>query len=187
MLTRIWLLSTAMLVLPALTLAQENKGKGKAFSDIDFVKMAASGGMLEVEAGKLAQERATMPAVKQFGERMVTDHSKANKELMAVAEKMNLRIDKSMTKEHQQHFDMLKKAPQAGFDKMYMDHMVKDHDKDVMEFREASESAKNADLRQFATKTLPIIEMHDKMAKDIQSKMSGGPGRGTGTGDGPTR
>ncbi|MFL5330737.1 MAG: DUF4142 domain-containing protein [Gemmataceae bacterium] len=145
--------------------------KDARFDDTDFIKKAASAGMLEVELGKLGQTKGTRDEVKTFGERMVTDHTKANTELMTVATAMGVTVPKSMSDKHQKMYSHFKNYNGKNFDKDYMDHMVKDHDEDVAEFKKASQSAKNADLKAFATKTLPVIEEHLKMAKDIQSSI----------------
>jgi putative membrane protein len=76
-----------------------------------------------------------------------------------------------MTDKHQKILSHFKNYNGKNFDKDYMDHMVKDHDEDVAEFKKAIQNAKNADLKAFAAKTLPVIEEHLKMAKEIQSSM----------------
>jgi putative membrane protein len=142
--------------------------------DAKFIMEAASGGMLEVMLGKLASERATDPDVKKFGERMVTDHTKVNKELEKVAEKKGVKLPKDLDKKHQEVYDMLSKLKGADFDRAYMKHMVKDHEEDVSEFRKITKDAKDDDVKTFATKTLPVIEEHLKLAKDINNKLGGG-------------
>jgi putative membrane protein len=142
--------------------------------DGKFIMEAASGGMLEVQLGKLASERAASPDVRKFGERMVTDHTKANKELEAVAEKKGIKLPNDLDKKHQEVYDMLAKLKGAEFDRAYMKHMVKDHEEDVSEFMKITKDAKDGDVKSFATKTLPVIEEHLKMAKDINNKLGGG-------------
>src|SRR5438445_1406448 len=99
--------------------ADDAKAKDAKDADTHFIMEAASGGMLEVQLGKRASERAASSDVRKFGERMVTDHSKANKELEAVAEKKNVKLPKDLSKKHQEVYDMLAKLKGADFDRAY--------------------------------------------------------------------
>jgi putative membrane protein len=140
----------------------------KPFTDQEFVKKAASGGLHEVEMGKLAKDRAANADVKKFGERMVTDHSKANDELKEIAKGMGIQLSDKMMEEHQKHVDHMKDLRGADFDQAYMKHMVEDHEKAVKMFEKASKECKDARLRQWAEKTLPTIKDHLAMARKIR-------------------
>lgn len=140
----------------------------KTFDDKEFVKKAASGGIHEVELGKLASKQASNDKVKSFGERMVKDHTKANEKLKSVAQEAGIRLDEKMMPEHQKHVDHFRDMKGADFDRMYIQHMVKDHEEDVALFRRASTEAKNKSLASFAKETLPTLEEHLKMAKELQ-------------------
>jgi putative membrane protein len=140
--------------------------------DTTFAKEAASGGMMEVELGRLAQQNATNPRVKSFGEMMVRDHSAANDELKRLTTVKNMMLSDSMMKKHKDNMEKLRKATGKDFDKRYMELMVKDHTEDVRKFEKASTGATDADLKAWAGKTLPILRMHLDSAKAInQSKM----------------
>lgn len=149
--------------------ADDTKDKG----DSKFVLEAASGGMLEVKLGKLAEDRAANPDVRKFGERMVTDHTKVNKDLMAVAEKKGIKLPTELTKKHQEAFDKFKDLKGADFDKSYMKGMVKDHEEDAEAFAKEAKDGTDADVKAFAERTLPVIKEHLKMAKDINAKLDG--------------
>jgi putative membrane protein len=145
---------------------------GKDTSKVDrgdrkFIEEAAQGGMMEVEAGKLAASKASDPAVKSFGDRMVKDHSKANDDLKAVAQKVGVTVPADMGKKHQKELDKLSKKQGADFDKEYSQHMLKDHKDDVNKFSKMSKNAKNPDLQQFASSTLPTLQEHLKMAQTL--------------------
>jgi len=132
-----------------------------------FAVKAASGGMMEVELGTLAQQNAQNPRVKAFGAMMVKDHSKANKELMTIATSKTISIPGKVSEEHQNHIDEMKKLKGADFDKHYMDMMVNDHKEDIDLFETASKNIEDQDLKAFALKTLPILNMHLDSAKAI--------------------
>ncbi len=139
--------------------------------DSEFAVMAASGGMMEVELGRLAQEKAASPAVKQFGEEMVMHHTKANEELKALAAKRNVTLPTTLGEEHQKHVDELSKLSGKAFDDEYIDLMVKDHEEDVKHFQEAAAEAKDTDMRAFAAKTLPILQKHLEKIKALDKTL----------------
>jgi putative membrane protein len=141
--------------------------------DTAFAMKAAQGGIAEVEAGKLAAERASSPDVKAFGQQMVDDHGKANEQLKSVAEKQNLTLPTSMNAEQQAMYDMLKTKTGADFDKAYVSAMVKDHTEDVKEFKKEADKGKDEQIKGFASETLPIIQGHLEKIKSIHSKMGG--------------
>src|ERR1700736_4528921 len=99
--TGLWLLSSALL---GVVLTGALRGDEIASADGKFLQEAASGGLLEVKLGQLATERAQDAEVRQFGARMVTDHTKANQELMAVAKKNGLKVSEVLNKKHQEVF-----------------------------------------------------------------------------------
>lgn len=134
-----------------------------------FVDDAAQGGITEVEAGKLALEKSSSADVKTFAQHMVTDHTKANQELTALAKKLDIEVpdDAALT-------DKAKKAilemRDESFDKAYANNQVATHEKTVELFQKEAASSDNAELKAFAAKTLPTLEAHLKMAKELQAK-----------------
>ncbi|MBD8149933.1 DUF4142 domain-containing protein [Pseudomonas fluorescens] len=135
----------------------------------DFVENAAQGGITEVEAGKLALEKSGSADVKTFAQHMITDHTKANQELMALAKKLDIEVpdDAALT-------DKAKKAilemRDESFDKAYANNQVAAHEKTFELFKKEASSSDNAELKAFATKTLPTLEAHLEKAKALQSK-----------------
>lgn len=136
-----------------------------------FPQKAYSGGMMEVQLGKLAQQNAYSDKVKQFGERMITDHSNANKELKDIAQKNNISLPDNMYDENKDTYEDLSKYSGAEFDKQYMDKMVKDHKKDISEFEDAAKNADNQDVREWAKKILPTLRQHLQMAEQISKSL----------------
>lgn len=137
----------------------------------NFMTEAAQGGMAEVELGRLAQTKAQNAEVKSFGQKMVQDHSNANTELKALAAKKNVTLPTDVGATHKTTMDKLSKLSGAEFDKEYVAAMVEDHEKDVKAFQTQADSATDADVKAFATKTLPTLKMHLEMIKGIQAKM----------------
>lgn len=139
-------------------------------ADSKFMKDAAAGGMGEVELGRLASEKATRPEVKAFGKMMVDDHSKANAELKALAEKKNVTLPAGPKPEHKALEARLSKLSGSAFDDAYMAAMVKDHEKDVREFERESKTGGDDDVKSWAGKTLPTLRHHLDEAKERAPK-----------------
>jgi putative membrane protein len=139
--------------------------------DKEFVSKAGMGGLAEVQMGNLALQKASSADVKAFGQRMVTDHSKANAELAQLATVKGLALPTELGGEHKDAYDHLNSLSGAEFDKAYMKHMVEDHEKDVAEFDKASTSATDADVKAWAGKTLPTLKEHLEQAKTTARKV----------------
>ncbi|HEX3536126.1 MAG TPA: DUF4142 domain-containing protein [Stellaceae bacterium] len=142
-------------------------------TDLDFMKKAAEGGMAEVELGKLAQQNAEDAQVKQFGQRMEQDHSKANQQLTSIAGQKGVQLPKQLDAKDQKELDRLSGLKGPAFDRAYMRMMVQDHDKDLKEFQHETQAAKDPDLQNFAQQTLSVIQQHDQMAHDISRATTG--------------
>lgn len=165
------LVAAAMMIGSGSALAQTPRG---ALSDADrkFVMEAAEGGQMEVELGQLAQQKASSDAVKQFGQRMATDHSKAGQELAQLAAGKGVELPKQPSRKTQMEKDRLSKASGSAFDREYVKMMVKDHEKDVAAFKRQSQQAQDPDLKAWAAKTLPTLEDHLKSIKQIESQVA---------------
>jgi putative membrane protein len=145
----------------SLTGAVRAADTASSLSDKDktFMKKAAKGGMMEVAMGQVAEQKAQSEDVKSFGKRMVTDHSKANDELKSIASKKGVQLP---SKEH---------TIKWTSDKAYVDMMVKDHEKDLAEFKEEASGGSDPDVKKFADDTSKVIQEHLDLVKEIQGKL----------------
>jgi putative membrane protein len=161
--------------------AESGKNGKLASSDAAFVKEAAQGGMLEVELGKIAQTKAADDKVKEFGKKMDQDHSKANEELKKLAADKGVELASELDSKHKSMVTKLEKLSGAKFDKAYMDAMVSDHKTDVKKFTSESEKSKDAEVKKFATDTLPTLKSHlqlaESTAKDIKEVKATSPSK----------
>ena len=139
-------------------------------ADRQFIKKAAEGGLAEVQLGQLATEKADSQDVKQFGQRMVDDHTKANDQLKQVASQKGVTVPDKLSPKDAATKARLEKLSGKAFDRAYMRDMVMDHTKDVSEFRMESKNAKDPDVKNFASQTLPTLQDHLKEAKSIAPK-----------------
>jgi len=132
-----------------------------------FVLDVAKDGMAEIDIGNLASEKATSDDVKKFAQRMVTDHGKANDELKTLAQSKNITLPAGVDAKAKATHDRLAKLSGPAFERAYMQDMVAGHRKAVAAFKKESTSGKDPEVKAWATKTLPTIEEHLKMAQDI--------------------
>jgi putative membrane protein len=139
----------------------------KVFTDAQFVRRAAAGGMAEVKLGQLAQEKGSSDAVKMFGQRMVTDHSDANDKLKSVASQENIALPAGPNKHDQAVYDQLSNLSGSAFDQAYARAMVRDHKKTIAEFQQEASNGKDDAIKGFASQTLPTLRDHLKMAQDM--------------------
>lgn len=152
---------------------KEDTGMGQSEDSNEFAVKAANGGMLEVELGRMAQEKGMSKDVKELGAMMVADHSKANDELKTLATAKNITLPSTIGEDNQETVNDLMKLSGKEFDKKYVSMMLDDHKKDVDEFKEAAnDSSIDPDVRAFATKTLPTLEHHLERIKAIDKLMN---------------
>ncbi|HTO75023.1 MAG TPA: DUF4142 domain-containing protein [Thermoanaerobaculia bacterium] len=144
----------------------------------DFARKAAIGGMTEVELGRLAVERASNARVKEFGQRMVNDHTRADTELRVAAREQGIPLPAELDAEHKAAVNKLSRLSGSAFDQAYMRDMVMDHEEDVAEFARAAQSPGDSPVKSFAAKNLPTLQDHLKMARDVDGEL----GRSSGGG-----
>ena len=135
--------------------------------DLSFYRNAAEGGIAEVEMGKMAQQQARSPNVRDFGALMVKDHSAVNERLKAIAESKNITLPANTSVEEMAAKAKLKVLSGASFDKSYIKGMIKDHQEDIAEFKKEASSGRDPDARAFASATLPTLEAHLKRIQSI--------------------
>ena len=139
---------------------------GEAPPPAVFVSKAAQDGMTEVELGKVALDKSKDAKVREFAQRMVTDHGKANRELASIAKQKGIEAPQKLDTEHQDMVKKLKAQDGEAFDLEYSRHMNMDHDKAIDLFEATSQSS-DADLAGFAKKTLPTLKEHKQMASKL--------------------
>ncbi|EPL16153.1 DUF4142 domain-containing protein [Pseudomonas sp. CF161] len=144
-------------------------GSAVAATSNSFVNDAAQGGINEVESAKLALEKSSAADVKAFAQQMVTDHTKANQELTALAKKLDIEVpdEASLTEKAKK---MILEMRDESFDKAYANNQVKAHEDTVALFKKEAASSDNAELKAFAQQTLPTLEHHLDMAKKLQAQ-----------------
>lgn len=151
-------------------------------SDTEFATMAAQGGMAEVQMAQLAQQKATSKDVQKYAKQMIKDHTKANNNLMKIAGKKQMTLPTAPNAEQMQMMQQLQAASGAEFDRMYIEMAgVQAHRTMQGLFETYINTGTDAELKSFATKTLPVVQKHLRMAQDMASgDMKGGMNHGGG-------
>jgi putative membrane protein len=157
-----------------------------AIKDKMFLRKAAAGGLAEVQLGQLATQKAGAEDVKDFGQKMVTDHTALNNEMAPIADSLGVMLPKKLTKEDQAEYDKLNGMSGDDFDKEYVVFMVKDHHQDLREFRTEAINTSDPALKNAADRGAKVIYAHmimiDKIARE---KGIATPGRHGGKPDTP--
>ena len=151
--------------------AHSDKGGAKAdklsHGDKEFIEEAAKGGMFEVQSGQMAAQKASDAGVKEFANKLVQDHGKANDELKQIAEAKGVKMPDKEKMGDRHEMDKLKKLNGAAFDREFAQHSVKDHQKDIKEFEKATQKVKDPDVKAWAEKQLPVLKEHLAMAQKL--------------------
>ncbi|MBB4600548.1 putative membrane protein [Hymenobacter luteus] len=136
-----------------------------------FLMTAASSNLLEIQMGQLATQKSTNADVKRFGQMMVDHHTKATQELQTLATPLGVTLPQTMMPVHQAMADKLMNKSGKAFDEDYMDAMETAHQMDIAMFEVKSKAAETPTVKAFATKTLPMLRSHEKMANEIEKKV----------------
>ncbi len=141
-------------------------------ADRTFAMSAADGGMLEVKLGQLAQDKAMNQSLKNYGQMMVTDHTKANNELKGIADSKDITIPSMLSSAKQQKYDSLAAMQGMKFDSAYVRTMVTSHKETVDMFQKQANTGSDNDLKSFAERTLPTLNMHLTRIQTLQDSLN---------------
>lgn len=150
----------------------KSKKTGK-MSPQKFIDKAAQDDMGEVQIAKLAQQKSNNPQVKQLADKLMSDHQKNDQAVKQLAQKENVQLPTSPDAKHQRMFDHLQKLNGTQFDRAFLHMQVKDHRKDIRQFREEAKSAQNPNIKQYAQQTLPTLEEHLQMSEAALRSVNG--------------
>jgi putative membrane protein len=140
---------------------------GTQLQDKVFLQKASEGGMAEVQLGQLAAQKGNSAEVKQFGQKMVEDHTRLNEQMKPIADTLGVNAPKHLSKADQAEYDKLSGLSGDAFDQEYITDMVKDHRKDLHEFRREETATSNPDLKQAVSQAEQVISQHLSMIQGI--------------------
>lgn len=161
--------SVCALLVAAPVWAQNTTAGSQTLSqqDKNFVHEAGAGNLAEAELGQLAEQKATTPAVKEFGRWMATDHGLANKWLAAIMREEHEGFQPSLTAEQRQLKQKLEGLSGTEFDQQYVEHMVQDHEKTVPVFEKEGKEGHNPAIKSYAENLTPVLEQHLIEVKEL--------------------
>jgi len=159
---------TGCLMVPLAMAAQNDPTLSQ---DKTFLQKASQGGMAEIQLGQLASQKASNPKVKAFGQKMVTDHTMLNNELKPFADQDGLTPPTSLDPEDQSEYDKLNGLSGSDFDKEYISFMMKDHDKDLADFKKEVASTQDPKLKVTVEKAEKVIAQHHRLADRLGNSM----------------
>lgn len=143
----------------------------KVDNDADFVTAVADGGMLEVKLGELAQSKSGSALVKDLAKMLVNDHTKANNELAEAARKNNITMATGLSSDNQAKYDDMAAKSGVDFDKAYTALLKSAHEKTIGKLDDEIANGHNADVKAWATATLPVIKHHSEMVVQVHDKV----------------
>ena len=133
----------------------------------EFAAKAATSGLFETELGKLARDQGLNKLVKDFGSLMINDHSKSTEELQSLAGRKGITLPSALTDEQTKDLEDLKGKKGVEFDKSYVKKMLQVHRSDIADFKDAAKEDIDADLKDFASKSLPVLKAHYDSLRSI--------------------
>jgi putative membrane protein len=147
-----------------------NSALGVTPSTPDFVREAAMSDMFEIQSSQLAGQKADDPQTKSFAQKMVTDHTKTSSELKSMVQDGKVKgvdLPTDMSSSQKSMLDKLKALNGKDFSKQYHSDQVSAHKDAVSLFERYGKGGDNAELKDWANKTLPTLQDHLKMAQDL--------------------
>ncbi len=147
-------------------------GSGRMTADARFVMFAAMGSTAEIEMGRLAVQKGASEDVRQFGQRMIDDHTRSNEELMRLASPKGITPPTALDAKHQAAMRKMSALTGERFDREYAKMMVNDHKKTVSEFQREAARGADADIKAFAAAQLPALQEHLRMAQRLSDKQA---------------
>ncbi len=171
---RLFFILSMVLALAALTgwaFAQQG-APALSSQDKNFVKNAAMDNQMEIQLGQLAARQGSSQDVKNFGQRMVTDHTQAYQKIMSIAQQKGLSVPSTLDKDRQKKVDDLAKKSGADFDRAFLNEMAKNHREDINKFEKEARDGKDQDIKSYASQMLPSLKEHQQMLAQIQPRVA---------------
>jgi putative membrane protein len=150
----------------------ENDTNKLSTADRDFLEQAAIINLHEVEAGNLALKKTRSQPVKELAEAIVNDHARSNSELQKLAAEKHVPLPTALPADVRADVDKMSALPEPGFDTQYVNAMIEGHDRAVELFKKEAAEGQDADVKAFATKTIPNLYSHGQMARSTLEKLN---------------
>ncbi len=166
-------------ILPgALAFAQSANRINQPASPAAFLRAMDQTNLAEIEFGKMAQQKGNDSAVRDFGKRMVDDHTRLNDQVKQVASQTNTPLPTSPSAADMQQIQSLQGLSGKAFDRAYMDYMLSDHRADIKKVQREAEWSSDPAVKDLASQTLPVLENHIRLAENVSGQIGIAPRKG---------
>jgi putative membrane protein len=166
--------AAALVATPAFAQLMKKSDQNIDNADAAAMKQLAQANLNEIEGGKTAASKAQSPEVKQFAQKMVTDHTQMLNDLKTLAQQKGVALPQSASIRDMAQMKLMERSSGAEFDKKYMDEMVKDHQKDLKDVQDLASKAKDADFKAAVQEASTKINEHLQLAQRIASSSAAG-------------
>ena len=143
------------------------QGDAISKSDQDFLKMAAETDMTEAHLGQMAQEQASEQGVKDLGQMFIQDHTKDYQTVSQLATKAGATVPNGIDSAKIAPIRSLQHLKGKSFDRRFIQESISGHEKAIVAYKKESEQGENADIKAYATQTLPTLEAHLQKSQDL--------------------
>ena len=155
---------------PATTPSQS--GDREMSNDLPFLREAAGANLLEIRLGQVALSKASNTTVKEFGQRMATDHTRLEQELSSMVSRNGIALNAGLSSEQNDKINRLQNLSGQQFDQAYMSMMIQAHQTDVTQFENQSRNAASPQVRDFAARSLPVLQSHLSLAQQVGGQVN---------------
>jgi putative membrane protein len=140
--------------------------------DKRFLGQVTQASLLNIEMGKLAQDRASSDAVKEFGKKMIADHERGLTIFKRVADRDGVAVDAQLDAKHKERLDRLAKLSGAEFDRAYIKDQLKAHQRMVSYFQSEADNSTESIASKMANNMLPAVQKHLNETKELNKNLS---------------
>jgi putative membrane protein len=164
-------LSATTSLFPTAHAALVQQARPDRFNDQVFLQHSLETSLFEVKVGQLAKDKGTAQGVKDFGDRLITDHNKAIMMIKALAEKKNFQYKEELTPKQDKAYEMLAGHVGADFDLEFAKHMVKGHEMAIKEALDAGEKTNDPEVKNLADSLISSYRQHLDVAKALETQL----------------
>jgi putative membrane protein len=148
-------------------IADPTSSSGTSAWDKQFIMNIALRGMREIDLAKVALDKSSNPAIKEYAAKVVEEQTKATGALKRIAGKQSIAIPAALDPKEQTEVDRIAKLSGADFDRAYTRDQVKNHERSLREFQREAKDGQDEQVKAFAVRVLPIVEQHLQTARDL--------------------
>lgn len=165
-----WLLLLLTISTAVSSCEEDDSDNANRLTETDFMVAAANSDLFEIQTGQIASGKGTLSEVREFAQHLVLDHTSSSQELRTLANQKKITVADSLSEDKRAIRMRLSGESGVAFDKDFMDVQITAHDEAINLYEQATREIQDPDIRNFATKTLPLLHQHREHAVMVKSK-----------------